>query len=124
MDKDTKSIVNGQRHEERRIKTKTYKECHKRILDPRAPLPVQMTRRDYLKFVFVRNPYTRVLSAYLDKEVMGDSRNGQENPKGRMEYNRVRTSEPTTPHLALPCDTVQYSSVQQSTYAMWHCIAL
>ncbi|CAI7786830.1 unnamed protein product [Closterium sp. NIES-54] len=30
-----------------------------------------LTRRDFTRFVFIRNPYTRVLSAYLDKMLRG-----------------------------------------------------
>lgn len=51
---------------------------------------VQMTRRDFLKILFVRNPFPRILSTYMDKHMKGDSRNESATSiSGRAKYSFV-----------------------------------
>ncbi|CAI5504382.1 unnamed protein product [Closterium sp. Naga37s-1] len=50
----------------------------------------QVTRPDFFKFTFVRNPFSRVLSAYSNKLVITDAPNNKTGPGSREYWNEVR----------------------------------
>jgi len=93
---------------------------------PLPSAPCRWQRRDFFKFTFVRNPFGRILSAYLDKHDMGstlgrsrgDLSKGGGRMQGRAAWNKVRA------YPLCHCQSVNLSPCHPVTLSLCHSVTL